>query len=402
MLGSLPKILDKNFVIGFFLPALLAILAAAWAFPSFEILAPVRSLSASDKVGDLIYLVLLVFGLAIFLMTANDTQYRMLEGYLPPVSWILPFRWWHRLRFRWLQSKYDKKMKKWQTAVDNDEPFSAKQRAEIGGLLTKRQLYYPMSRDNPMSEDKIMRTRFGNIIRSFEEYPRETYGADSVYIWPRLASVVSKDFVALQDDARSQVDCYVNITHLALLIAIASLAGAAYDVRFILVSGWNDVTIDNIHNFLGDAGLRHLMFAGAGFAVAILAYWRACVNAIAWGHIVRSAFDCYLPALMKQLGFAMPAKASERKQFWREFSRLISHGTPMRTEWPIAETAKTGESAAKTGEGGAKTREVGARDGEQPPKDGSPAEETERQLATAPEASGMVTVNEVQAPIAAK
>ena len=82
-LGSLPKILDKNFVIGFFLPALLAVVAVAWAFPRLGVLAPVRSLSASDKsVGDLIYLVLLVFVMAIFLMTANDTQYRMLEGYL--------------------------------------------------------------------------------------------------------------------------------------------------------------------------------------------------------------------------------------------------------------------------------------------------------------------------------
>src|SRR5271155_3170324 len=55
----------------------------------------------------------------------------------------------------------------------------------------------------------LSRERFGNIIRAFEVYPRQVYEADSGNIWPRLASVMSKDFSALQDDARAQVDFFV-------------------------------------------------------------------------------------------------------------------------------------------------------------------------------------------------
>jgi hypothetical protein len=387
MLGGLPKILDKNFVVGFFLPALLAILAAAWAFPSLGMLAPVRSLSAGDKpVGDLIYLVLAVFVLAIFLMTVNNTQYKMLEGYLPPVSWLLPLRWWHRFRFRRLQTKYDNKMKNWAAVIASGRTFTEKEESEISELRIRRQFYYPGSKDH------LMFTKFGNIIRSFEDYPLEIYGADGVYVWPRLASVVSKDFMALHDDARSQVDCFVSVTHLALLISVVSLAALAFDVRFTLFPGRDAGSVDDIRNFLGDASLRHIMFAGGGVAVAILAYWRACVSAIAWGQIVRSAFDCYLPKLINQLGYAMPPKAKERKEFWTEFSRLISHGTPMRTEWAIAETTKKEEAGARNEEAGT------GREEQQTGNDGRPAERPRHDQTTTLEAGA----DQIEASVAAK
>ena len=53
MLSSLPKLLDKNFVVGFFLPGLLAVFATAWAFPNLTVFDPIRSLAITETPFDL-------------------------------------------------------------------------------------------------------------------------------------------------------------------------------------------------------------------------------------------------------------------------------------------------------------------------------------------------------------
>ena len=106
MLSSLPKLFDRNFVIGFFLPALLALLATAWTFPQLSILEPLRTLAASDKkLSDVLYIALIVWVLAILLLTTNNFQYRLLEGYYVPVSLRAWTSVWQRFRFQRLTDK---------------------------------------------------------------------------------------------------------------------------------------------------------------------------------------------------------------------------------------------------------------------------------------------------------
>jgi len=332
VLGSLPKLFDKNFVIGFYLPTLLAIIACAWAFPSLPFSETVRSLAASEKIlGDLTYLAVAVWVLAIFLMTFNEVQYRLLEGYLPPVSWLFLLRRWHRWRFRRLKRKYDKLMTKWQVAVDNGQDLSWREQRRAAYLLRRRKTHYPST------ESEILPTRFGNIIRSFEVYPRELYCADSIAVWPRLASVIPKEFGGFLDDARAQVSFFVNITDLALLIALTSFAGAAYDSNWLQLTKPNIRTLDGLLSFLGPAGLRHAAWAAIALMIAGLAYSQATARALTWGELVKSAFDCYLPALIKQLGFVLPPSHSEHREFWKEFNRRILFQLPMTANrWPLA------------------------------------------------------------------
>jgi hypothetical protein len=78
MLSSLPKLLDKNFVVGFFLPGLLAVFATAWAFLNLAVFDPIRSLVVTEKiVGNLTYVALITSVLSILLMAANHIQYRL-------------------------------------------------------------------------------------------------------------------------------------------------------------------------------------------------------------------------------------------------------------------------------------------------------------------------------------
>jgi hypothetical protein len=48
--------------------------------------------------------------------------------------------------------------------------------------------------------------------------------------------------------------------------------------------------------------------------------------------LVRAAFDCYLPALAKQLGYELPKTAVERRQFWIEVSQRVTYHQVLKPE----------------------------------------------------------------------
>jgi hypothetical protein len=49
-------------------------------------------------------------------------------------------------------------------------------------------------------------TRLGNIIESFESYPKIKYGLDSVFYWYRLWVVLDKDLREEIDSSQAVVD----------------------------------------------------------------------------------------------------------------------------------------------------------------------------------------------------
>ncbi|MGH7095140.1 MAG: hypothetical protein ACREFB_16625, partial [Stellaceae bacterium] len=227
-------------------------------------------------------------------------------------------------------------MQAWQAAADRGEEFpgEAKTSAKRRVLVTRY----------PSAAGEIMPTRFGNAIRSFEVYPRELYDVDSVPVWLRLASVIPADYSGLLDDARAQANCFVNLTWLSLLIGLACLAGAAIEAA-PHIPPWPGLTIAALAAALGPAGMHYAAFAAATLAFGVFAYYWAVSRVMAWGDLVRSAFDCYLPALIHQLGYAIPATEAGRRNFWNEFSALITYEQAMATEWPMAGAAPaTGRS----------------------------------------------------------
>jgi hypothetical protein len=321
MLGSLPKLFDKNFVIGFYLPTLLALIATAWAFPSLAVLDPIRSLATSErKLGDITYIAVIVWVIAVLLMSVNNVQYRVLEGYLPPVSWLFLLRWWNRRRFRKLANQYDQLTCEW---AQSGNAFAQEKRDRATKLRGRLVTSYP--RD----DKEILPTRFGNTIRAFELYPLQAYGADSIPIWPRLASVISKEFAGFLDDARAQVDCFVTSTTLASFIAFASIAASIYDTDWLRLPPSGSQALHGMYTFFRPGGPRHIAIAAAALVVAALAYRRATARALAWGTLVKSAFDCYLPALIKQLGYTLPGDDAERREFWGELNALLLYERPM-------------------------------------------------------------------------
>ncbi len=336
MLSALPKLADRDFVLGFLLPALLAAAAASWAFPEASALAPLRSLNVTDKqLSDLAYLTVGVWLAAVLLMAANHTLYRMLEGYLPPFAWVGVLRARQLRRFRALRAQHDALMAEWETAENEDKRFPIAKRRELERLRLSLLARYPDD------EVHVLPTAFGNVLRAFEVYSREVYGADAIPLWPRLAAVVPKDYAAQVSGARAQVDCFVNVAVLAAGLALAAIAVAVVNAADGPIASPDMV--------------RCLVVVGVSVPVSLFAYRWALACAAMWGETVKAAFDCYLPVLAKQLGYDVPPTEAERRAFWEQFSARVLYRYPMAREWPLVgkadETAKPKEPLAPTAAG---------------------------------------------------
>jgi hypothetical protein len=307
--ASLPKLFDKNLIIGFLLPVLLALAAAAWLFPAIGMLQPLRSLSAESKTLDkLAYLLLLAYAFAILLMMTNTPQYRFLEGYLWPVSKLKPLKERQDRRRRAISEQL--------AVLDHaDDPD---QRA-LADRLARR-----LVEEFPPLNQAVMPTSFGNVIRAFESYPLVTYGVDGVPAWTRLASVVPEEFAAGLEDARAQVNFLVNLLYLMIPFGVAALCRAAAETPWPLV--WRAAAHGDILDWRPSAAA----IAGAALVVGAWPTYRfAVTRAAAWGDVVKAAFDCYLPALVTQLGYALPATDGERRALWVELNALFVYWQPL-------------------------------------------------------------------------
>jgi hypothetical protein len=163
-------------------------------------------------------------------------------------------------------------------------------------------------------------TAFGNAIKAFEVYPRDVYGADGPPIWPRLTTVIPKDFLDQVQDVRSQIDFLVNTCFFSALIAGAALTAMLLEVP------WGTLLNPDIgepHLFLRTVSWTKCTWAFIASVVSWGCYRWAVTRVPAWGDLVMTAFDCYLLDLAAKLGFAPPSTNDGRTAFWTSFSQML-------------------------------------------------------------------------------
>ncbi|MDR3419454.1 MAG: hypothetical protein P4L83_25020 [Nevskia sp.] len=325
MFASLSKLADRNFVVGFFLPTLLAVLAALAVFgkvPWFQY--PHGELGSTEKLGDITGVVVTVWLCGVLLLAVNYWLYRFFEGYLWPISAIPFLRNRQVRRFRELNRRLDG------TADPVEEAW----------------LRIALFNSFPSREEWLLPTRFGNAIRAFEVYAVDIHGADAVAVWFHLMAVASKDYLGFIDAARAQVDFFLNLCVLAILFAAAVLVQLGWDLD------WRSLNAAMpLHEHLA-VFTRGVDFCVVGpalagsVAVAFIAHWWALASVPAWGSWVKAAFDLYLPDLAEKLGFEHPRTLERRKQFWTDVSQRAAFGDPFRPEdWPQVKPAAKAETA---------------------------------------------------------
>lgn len=160
----------------------------------------------------------------------------------------------------------------------------------------------------PDSEQYILPTRLGNVIRCFERYSYVAYGIDAIVLWPRLMGKIDTTFAATIDEAKASLDFMINLSFLCAFSGI--LIGAC---------GLFTRTNFSIHSVFFWAW-RSLLF----LILSVLFYTFSIGRAKAWGQQVKSAFDLYRFDLLKALGYTQtPQTPFEEKSLWLSITRQL-------------------------------------------------------------------------------
>ena len=327
MFGALSKLFDRNFVMGYFLPVALFLIAGSALLAGFGLwpsgadshsflFAPSTETSPSENtaIGTLAPLVnttifaIVVWFCAVFLLAINRFVYRTMEGY---GAWN-PAQVFPKLFAKREERRYNKLQGKKQSARrSNDERL-------LRRLMLEEAAQFPPERD------QLLPTRFGNTLRAFEYYSWAIYGIDAVVGWNRLWAVIPKDYQDALSEAKAQTDFWLHLWILGFLILIGYMISALYVICCSLA-----------------AHLYMLLFFPVVLVVPLLASLGTITAAVAWGDIVKASFDVFLPELGEKLGFPPIRTFEQERHLWWLFASATTRRN-MRARKDLVEKLSAG------------------------------------------------------------
>ncbi|MGT2469310.1 hypothetical protein [Paraburkholderia terrae] len=303
-----------------------------------------KGFSSSKDTGDVVAIVAAVWIFAVFLMAVSHWTYRLLEGYIGLDRSFFKRRQQkrHEKRYEFVRQCYAI-YKAYQAAhpevgtveKERELPENNPLRVEVKRLRLRYLVLLEAHRQEyPRELRNVLATRFGNVLRAFEMYTWDVYGAESIFIWPRLFAVVPNSYLTAISDARSAVDFAVSLVVLSTAIAVSVLARSVVRVFTEPVLG----------------GTTTLLLIGIGALALILArgFYEIAVSAAKqWGDVVKGAFDLYLPVLATTLGYELPATPAQQRKFWDQWnSQFRFHQKVDDTGWVRTSREKDGSSSA--------------------------------------------------------
>lgn len=300
MFGELPKLFDRNFVIGFFLPVAVFITISILIVNPYPFGTQAMDFLRTDLLVGTTTIGLLAWVGGIVLLALNRDLYRIMEGYRK-YNPLKLFGWMEKRRYQRVAQEVEKLDDEYRECINSKKPFPAKSMARRNELM--RQL----AEEFPDKEEYLLPTPFGNVLRSFEVYPRYMYGFEAIDGWGRLLAVIPKEYLELIDAARAQVDFWVNLGVVFILLQIEYI-GLAF-ITGTPLQWWVVLLL---------------------IALGTVAPLRATSAAREWGDFVKSAFDVYRFKLLESLGLDLPGTREEEKTLWTKYSQAIIYRLPER------------------------------------------------------------------------
>lgn len=149
-------------------------------------------------------------------------------------------------------------------------------------------------------------TLLGNILFGYEDYPRDRYGMDSIFYWPRLWLTVSKENREEVGKSWAVADGLLNLSAVSLLAAILwALLATAYNFG-LLDGSYLPITYD--------PGLTYLAALGWA-AVAYFVYRLSLPFHRNNGEVFKALFDLYREKLTIMTELA-PGEAERWRAAW--------------------------------------------------------------------------------------
>jgi hypothetical protein len=290
--------LDRNFVIGYILPATAFLAVSLGLINAYGLLPDLLPLAETYMLLSILitFVVILIGGVCLFII--NRAIVRFMEGYgkFNPAKL---FAWVQKRRYEQLQETIDKLDEQFRRYISDGKEFPDELRKRRNELILQRVGQFPDQ------EIWILPTAFGNTIRAFEVYPRVMYGLESIQGWVRLLAVIPKEYRELVETAKVHTDFWVNFWFISLLVMAEYVSISLYT--------WE---------------LRMPLLPVIVLVVALFASYRARKAAYGWGEWVKASFDVFLPELRTKLGFPPPETMDEEQEFWKGFSQAIIYRFP--------------------------------------------------------------------------
>ena len=303
MFGELPKLFDRDFAIGFFLPLVvfmpcLYLVASGFSAPSvISLLSYVNALQGQKTPWEATIAIVFLWLGGILLLVFNGPLIRFKEGYgrWNPLKML---RWIEVGRFRRLQSAISALETERQTLKELSLGLGESSNERARRLLQERAERYPHA------EQFVLPTAFGNVIRPWEVYPYVMFGIDAIPGWDRLIFLVPEKERPLISQDKAFVDFWINVWFLSLVVLVE------YSVLAVVTRE------------------RGSLWALLSIPAAIIASNRARLAALGWGKGVKAAFDLYLPELRKKLEIATDLSRDDDRKQWIRMSRAMVYRNP--------------------------------------------------------------------------
>lgn len=294
MFADLPKIFDRNFIIAFFLPAVVFVGASVWLLTGFNLLPGFLSFPPADIWQKATTLSVIAWLGGILLLVLNYAIYQLLEGYgtYNPMHWLERVE---RRRYQRIKRSREKLEEEYEEGLRTGESDE-----HLNKLLDRQMDFERQLVEEFPGEERLLNTAFGNAVRAFEDYPWRMYGVDSIVVWVRLLAVIPDNYRELIDTAKAQTDFWLNLWLVGILAIVEYVAVLIYarDVAML----WFP-----------------LLFA----LLVFIASSRARTAAVHWGDYVKASFDLFLPALREKLQLPVPANIYEERKLWTNFSQVV-------------------------------------------------------------------------------
>jgi hypothetical protein len=297
LLGELPKLFGRDFLVGYFLPSATFLAAALVVMHTFDCTIPL-SLHPETLLRDatMFGVASWIFGLVV--LAANRNVLRLMEGYGK----------WNPLRlYGWVERRRFAKLRLDISELDLEQKSRSERGEELPGDLQRRliALNERAAKRFPDEYAWLLPTALGNTIRAFEVYARLTYGLDAIIGWNRMLAVIPKDYRELVDTAKAQMDFWANLSFLNILSTVQYFAFAY-----------------NRHE------LRQFWLVAIILALCCFSYLMAIGAAVEWGDLVKAAFDVFLSELRQKLGFPLPEGNEADRRLWTGFSQAVLYSNP--------------------------------------------------------------------------
>jgi len=291
-LSDITGVFSRYFVVGFFFPAYVSLLAL-WLSASSEFVPD--SLEGQADGTQLLILGAVGLVAALALSGLSHPITRTFEGYP-----LLVFNSWRALRLIpgaaiGIQRRmYDRLL-----AVRQDKSRPPGERAWAAWRLD--QLF-------PHDRNALLPTQMGNAIRAFEFHSNARWGLDGVTCWPRIEALLSDGERELHVDAKIDVYVFINGAVGAFVVGACLVIDK---VVYVPHPVWN------------------WPLYAIPFVLGYVLYKAAIDPTVNWGNVVRASIDLHRLELYEKLGVRSPRSFSDERQLAARLNKALLYGHPL-------------------------------------------------------------------------